>query len=114
MPKFKIPYWYILLGPWLAMYLGAFTNQLAIAVNHGHMPVLYGSCDMLNALLDYTQDAVHTCMTHKDHLKFLCDWINLGNSVASPGDMLIWLGAMFTFPGLISWISLVLKDHNGS
>jgi len=51
-------------------------------------------------------------MTHATHLKFFCDWINLGNGWASPGDLLIWFGEATTNTGLAIWAALMIKDSN--
>lgn len=46
-------------------------------------------------------DDVHCVMGHNSRLKFLADWINLGN-IWSPGDMLIELGELMALFGI--WV----------
>jgi hypothetical protein len=105
----KIPYWYLLLGPQALYYLGGLFNVGVMALNHGAMPVL-----VPQAALDGLQmDANHQLMTAATHLKFFCDWINVHDlGIASPGDLLVWLGDYLTVPALFAWGAFLIKDHN--
>lgn len=106
----KVPYKYLLLGPIALYYLGAAMNILVVAMNHGQMPVLLPPGCVVET---FQGDVLHTCMRHASHLKFLADWISLRDTgVASPGDLLIWLGDALRLPALWMWIALVVKDAN--
>ena len=80
-----------------------------MALNHGRMPVLMPS-DLVESFGGF--DDRHVLMTSATHLKFFCDWINLGSGIASPGDILIWLGEATTNIGLAVWATLMIKDVN--
>lgn len=107
--KFRIPYWYLLLGPTFLYYLGALFNLAVMALNHGQMPVLMPSD--IAAMVGF--DSRHILMTHSTHLKFFCDWLNLGkDGVASPGDLLVWLSDEIGMTCLAIWATLMIKDYN--
>ena len=83
-------------------FLGAFLNQLAFAVNGGAMPVHANFCGMrMNP-----EDFRHVCMTAATRLKFLCDWIDLGSVILSPGDVLLHFGHLLEVPCFWMWIVL--------
>lgn len=106
----KIPYWYLLLGPQALYYLGGLFNMGVMALNHGAMPVQVPPA-IITAGVEF--DARHQLMTMATHLKFFCDWINVdGLGVASPGDLLVWLGDYLTVPSLFAWGAFLIKDHN--
>lgn len=108
----KIPYWYLLAVPTILYYLGGLFNVGVMALNHGAMPVLMAP-SLVATGVDF--DNRHQLMTAATHLKFFCDWINVnGLGIASPGDLLVWLGDYFTIPGLITWGAFMLRDHNKS
>lgn len=101
----KVPYWYFLFGPFILIALGFTMNEIVMALAHGTMPVQWPTgCDAMPV------DDVHSCMTHLTHLKFLADWINVPDGVASPGDFLIWAYQYSVIPSLIAWLALILKD----
>lgn len=108
----KIPYWYLLLGPTLLFYLGIGVNAVVMGRNHGQMPVLWpGGC---LAKSNWMGDYLHSCMTAKSRLKFLSDWINLlgmNIGVASPGDLVLWLGYYTKAKAFWAWVALVIRDH---
>ena len=111
-PRIKVPYWYLLFTPYLALGLGLLLNAIACGLNHAQMPVLAGYVPWDQIGVD--GDTVHVAMSHATHLKFICDWIVInGVGVASPGDIFEWMGEATTFPALISWITCVIKDFNG-
>ncbi len=105
----KIPYWYLLLGPQVLYYLGGLFNVGVMALNHGAMPV------QIPPSVDLSQvgfDPGHQAMTAATHLKFFCDWINIHTDIASPGDLLVWLGDYLTVPALAVWGAFMIKDDN--
>jgi hypothetical protein len=104
--KIKIPYWPLLIGPLFLYYLGAFFNVGVIALNHGQMPVL------LPAMPDTGFDERHQLMTAATHLKFFCDWINLGDGVASIGDLLLWASNSIATTCAVLWATMMIKDFN--
>jgi len=79
-----------------------------MALNHGQMPVQLPA--NVATLVDF--DIRHTVMTSATHLKFFCDWIQLGDGIASPGDVLAWLGDAIMIPCLAIWAAFVIKDYN--
>lgn len=107
--KFKFPYWPLLVVPICLYYLGALLNVSVMAINHGQMPVQIAA-SLITA--DFSLDDSHSVMTAASHLKFLCDWINLGVGIASPGDMLIWLSQYIMQPCAVVWAALMIKDRN--
>lgn len=118
----KVPYWYLLAVPSLTFYLGVGLNQLALVANHNQMPVdlpasLWDVCaDPVHAFAQ-ADDTVHSCMTPKTHLKFLCDWIVIGNPnpdyIMSPGDCFIFLYEAFVPFVYYLWIALMIRDFYG-
>lgn len=84
-------------------------NLIAMAANHGTMPVLWpAGC----ALWD--SDVLHSCMTKDSHLKWMSDWLVLkGLGVASLGDILVLWSEYIKIPFLYVWIVLVIKELNG-
>lgn len=105
--KLKFPYWYLLVIPPVLFWGGALLNQIACAVNGGQMPVLYpgGHAEI------YTQDAYHTSLIAKSHLKFLSDWINLKEEgMYSIGDGMVMLGDKLMDTGRILWAALMIRD----
>ena len=89
-------------------YLGGFFNLGVMALNHGQMPVLLA----LDIAIAQGFDDRHVLMTSATHLKFFCDWLNLGDGIASPGDLLIWFGQATATMGAAIWAALIIKDHN--
>lgn len=92
--------------------LGSVMNQIAIAYNGGKMPV-YPTLSRLtgyfseNAMLRY--DALHTLGNEATRFKVFTDYIDLGYSILSLGDVLI---RVFIF--LILYYSVVrLNDRAG-
>lgn len=74
---------------------GSLMNRFVISANDGHMPVY----PTLSRLTGYYRDGVlgetadidglHILMTSSTKLNWLADYIDLGFSVLSPGDLLI-------------------------
>jgi hypothetical protein len=103
----KFPYWYLLAVPTALYYLGSAMNLIVMALNHGQMPVQISP--ELVAQMDF--DARHTIMTAQTHFKFFCDWLNLGEGIASPGDLFIWLGMSCSNMCAAIWAVLMIKDR---
>lgn len=104
----KIPYWFFLLGPTFLYYLGGLFNLGVMALNHGQMPVLMPA----DIAAQSGFDARHVLMTSASHLKFFCDWLDLGDGIASPGDLLLWLSQAISTPCLAVWAALMIKESN--
>jgi hypothetical protein len=105
----RIPYWELLIGPWLALGLGFLSNALVMAANGGQMPVLmppgFGGIP--------ADDWIHCVMTAQTHLKFLADWIVIRDmGIASPGDFLEWAYELSVTPLFVAWGALTLKKHH--
>lgn len=107
----KIPYLSLLIGPTLLFGIGFALNAIVMAVNGGPMPVHFTGCmNMLDP-----QDMLHSCMTSATHLKILADWIVIkGLGIASPGDLLEWASDITTMPGLIAWVTMIIRDYQRS
>lgn len=97
--------WPLLLVPQLIFWTGALLNQIAIAANHGLMPVYMPACEY--GVESGIIDARHICMTSAMHFKFLSDWINVGD-ILSPGDVLLGMGDMLIIPAFWMWIAYVM------
>jgi len=59
-------------------------------------------------------DEIHSFMGHNSRLKFLADYINLKDKIASPGDLLIALGSWLWSFTPIMWLGLVLRKFLAS
>lgn len=106
----RIPYWPLILGPWLSLGLGYALNFIVMGTNHGQMPILCPPGFEIDP-----GDFIHCAMTHATHLKILADWLVIrGLGIASPGDIFEWAGGFAFIPGLSAWLALVLKDYNDS
>ncbi len=72
--------------------LGSLLNRLVIGQNNGKMPVFptlsyltgYVHADTMNSI-----DNIHIIGSEASRLKFLADYIDVGYSILSPGDLLI-------------------------
>lgn len=120
MKKYLPKYWYLLALPIVAMYFGSAMNELALVVNGNQMPVflpasMWEICSDPIRAFGQAGDTIHSCMTHATHLKFLCDWIVLGNPnpdmIMSPGDVFIFLGYYLQMPAMFAWFALVWRNH---
>lgn len=116
--KLKAPFWYLLAAPFVIYYAGIGLNFLAVTMNQGVMP-------FIPSLMMYQQaiaagfnlypgmitDPIHKVMSSTDHLKLICDWIQIpGEGVASPGDICIWLGDALKLPGMVAYIVSVIHS----
>jgi|HubBroStandDraft_4_1064222.scaffolds.fasta_scaffold03228_4 hypothetical protein len=68
--------------------LGWASNVLVEYANDGLMPVRTEICQDY-AGIPVRFDAIHACEIPSTHLRWLDDWIDMGNTVASPGDFAI-------------------------
>ena len=114
--RFRFPYFWLVVSPYLAFCLGAFLNILVVTANHGYMPV-HQSAIIFNRFGVQSSgavlDEVHRVMQSSDHLKILADWIEIPRrSVASPGDLLLWLGEWLEGWTFIAWLAFLWRDHN--
>ena len=100
----RVPYWYLLAGPFLMDKVGTFMNKIAMAVNGGFMPVQIRDCDA-SMIGD---DTLHGCMTAATHLKVFCDWINYHSAIVSLGDLLIEARDNLFLPCLIIWATVMI------
>ncbi|MBU6142287.1 DUF5317 family protein [Patescibacteria group bacterium] len=88
-------FWQLLTVTWATLYywrlpgynlymLGAALNRLTMTANHGLMPAMFTD----------VSDASHCPMTLFSHMKIISDWILVRNWVLSPGDFMIFTGAL--------------------
>jgi len=68
-------------------FLGAAMNAVAVVLNKGKMPVRTN--EVPNCKI---HPHSHTLMHQKTRLRFLCDWIDLGRIILSPGDVCLYIG----------------------
>jgi hypothetical protein len=103
-------------APIVALYFGIALNQLALVTNGGQMPVLVPGGCVAEELAQDGEDTIHTCMTPQTHLKFLCDWIEIGNPrpvyIMSPGDCFEFLYDDLQTPLLMIWFALLWADRS--
>lgn len=70
--------------------LGYVLNSLVLFFNGQRMPVSDPHCVADPTVLD--QDPMHVCMVASTHLKILCDWLHVGHTIYSVGDLGLYLG----------------------
>jgi hypothetical protein len=110
----RIPYIWLLLSPYLLIAVGIFLNTLAITVNQGYMPVAK-SAIVFNNIGNFPApgtviDEIHRVMQSSDHLKILCDWIQVPReSVMSIGDAFLRLGIWFNGWSFVAWLALLWR-----
>lgn len=120
----SFPHLWLLVLPLLLIFLGATSNQVVIYANHGKFPVMVSSRQKWDFQQKATADSdapqlpddgmlddTHSIMIPSDHLKFLADWINLGDGIYSPGDMILLLGAFLWSFCSVAWLVLVVKER---
>lgn len=89
--------------------LGDAMNHVATFFNSGLMPVKAIECVQDKKFLD--DDTTHMCMVASSHVKYLCDFIRVGDMVYSPGDFGLAIGwAIFAIMAPIA-VYLYLKDR---
>jgi hypothetical protein len=89
--------------PLLLLAVGIGMNRLAVAMNHGTMPVVLPRSGAIAH-----KDTMHLAATADSRFLFLCDWIQLHASkdVASPGDCLITAGDLLKWPIVWVWLGV--------
>ena len=114
----KIPYWWVVATPGVLFCLGAALNVIAITANGGTMPFIMTAHEWqeigeahFQMPPGYIVDHVHAIMTSKHHLKFICDWIQIGSGTASPGDLFVWLGRWLSPYSIGAWLALLWKKE---
>jgi hypothetical protein len=106
-----IPYIGFLVIPALLWFLGYTSNALAIAANHGFMPV-QGYTECIGGTAFERGDYIHVCMDKNSRLKILCDWVYTPYGTASLGDGLEVVGDYTFFPCLFMWLGFVIRDYS--
>lgn len=107
MKRIRIPYWPLLILPWLSYGFGYMCNAITVAANRGVMPVLMPNCKV------DPDDTAHACMTVASHLKWLSDWAYVPQvGWYSTGDFFLWAGASTWEVCLLLWIALIIRDAN--
>lgn len=86
--------------------VGAISNLRVEAVNGGVMPVFMDAC---LGFEEARLDAFHSCGMAATHLAGLADWIRIGSSIYSPGDLLLALGQAITIITAISFLGLMVQ-----
>lgn len=86
--------------------IGSVSNRIVMAANNGKMPV-HPSLSILTrycqaGALELSGDARHILMSERTKLNFLADYIDVGFSILSPGDVLIHL-----FTAIIVYATIV-------
>jgi Family of unknown function (DUF5317) len=114
-PQVNFPHLGVLVSPYVLLGLGVFLNVLVITANQGYMPVAPSS--IIDGMAigpthpGLVLDEIHRVMQSSDHLKFLADWIQIPRmSVASPGDLFLWLSDCIRVPSFIVWLTMLWKD----
>lgn len=99
----KESYVWLVWIPLLLLGLGIGMNLLAVAMNHGTMPVVLPHLGMIGG-----NDKMHVAATANSRFLFLCDWIQLHATkrVVSPGDFLITAGDSLKWPLVWMWVGL--------
>jgi hypothetical protein len=93
--------------------MGVSMNVLVLAANHTQMPVYWPGTHCTDRE-QMGVDLFHTCADEKVRLKILSDWIAWGDSLISPGDVLINAYEMFFTPAFAVWIALLLYERKSN
>jgi hypothetical protein len=109
----KLSPWLMLAVPWAAWYFGFALNAIAVAANHGAMPVLFPQVllelGVSTLALAKHGDYIHSVMTPQTHLKVLCDWILVrGEGIFSIGDIFELFGELTQPIAPVMFLTLVL------
>lgn len=102
------------------VFLGGLCNDIAIKVNGGKMPVFptltywtgYASPEAFEKARQVAND-FHILGSDQTKLKWLTDWIDLGYSVLSIGDVLIRVFVVLVLYGAIKEINSSLSQEKG-
>jgi Family of unknown function (DUF5317) len=89
---------------------GAAMNQIVIAANGHAMPVAMNpkTEEMLAPDKNGMSDRRHCKMTPDTHLWILGDWVDMGDEIDSPGDMLMVFSAFLSPYIFGAWFILCL------
>jgi hypothetical protein len=106
----SVTYLWVLLIPVGLFASGVVLNQIVEVANHGKFPVMWPDATMrAHVDSDGMFDNEHCAMTGKTRLNLLADIFRQGDTVYSPGDVMLnagrWLGPYC----LAIWGTLVLK-----
>ena len=111
--QLKFPHLPVLATPYLIFALGVVLNIIAISANSGYMPVAQSAILGGYVPAGTVIDEVHRVMQNSDHLKVLCDWIQVPRQcVASPGDLCLWAGEWLMGPSFVAWLTMIWRDVN--
>ena len=127
----KKTYLYVLAVPLLFIGLGAGANQAVMIANGGAMPVIANLVNLdrwtsnpeVARLAEVTIlanqidgghrpimiDPRHCIESQYTHLNFLADNFDFGDMIASPGDLLLWLGEWLMQFAPIAWFVLAVS-----
>ena len=102
---------WVLILPYLFIFVGAASNQLCEIANHDKFPVLVNEAVRVHFAPDANGliDRQHCIMTAQTHLNVLGDVFDIGNGYYSIGDGFIFLGQWLSGFCTFVWISLVVK-----
>lgn len=96
--------------------IGSISNRVVMAMNGGKMPVIPSFSGFTyyyrEGALEVSQDVRHIMMSDSTKLNFLADYIDVGFSVISPGDVLIHLFTTIVVYNVI--VSLNKKEKGSS
>ena len=103
----KIPYSWLLFGPYALFILGLILNTVVTFANGHQMPVYppLHDCSVLQS-----NDIIHTCMTPHTHFKWLGDLFISDDGVASIGDLCMDFANRIYLMSGIAWVVLTIRD----
>ena len=78
---------------------GAALNLLVIIANDGRMPADVRGRPSYDGYIPSPEYPGYVPMTRRTRLRFLGDWIGVGRSLYSPGDLCIFAGALTAVAG---------------
>ncbi len=99
-----------------SIFLGTLMNKFVIAQNNGKMPV-YPSLSYLTGYMkpdtfQQAQDGIHILGNTQVHWKFLSDYIDVGFTILSPGDILIYFFSFLIIYETIKTLNLRHASKN--
>lgn len=100
----------LVLLPWFLNCIGAALNVIVMTANSGMMPFLPQPSQASFYLPPRSVvDPIHITWYAGVHLPLLADWIQIHwlHIVASPGDLLVWLGEWGAPYCIGAWLALV-------
>jgi len=92
------------------LWLGSYLNKVAIVANGGYMPV-FPSLTYWTGYVkpEFIQDGIHILGNAYTYLIPLTDWIDLGYTILSPGDILVRLFALLIIYNSIKISNKIVK-----